>query len=259
VGERVARKEVAMWLITTRGFVSAVRSRDGKQIVLRARVKKDLECLRDVMPGMTEIAIYPNADYRYRAWVDVDEYADGVAKLAREVTYRNFKTEAALRGWSGRSWVLHDIWDVLGDMQPTGPYGWREKAAPVPADEKELQEAYEKDREKERKKARRQERLAGWRDWFPLRPRPKVKPRKAPETRWPDDADEWTPEDQEYRDLAFGYHDEIPSDDNGICCECGVKVDVDTGVFFGGEWFCRDEQACVERVLGAEGKQKVSL
>lgn len=118
-----------MWLMTTRGFVSAVEwhggEHDGK-VVLRARMREHLEAVLELAPadGRTDVAISPEADYRYRAWVTRAAFYDVMVALAREVRYSNFKDEVARKPGQGRySTVLHQAWSIFGRIQPGGPYG----------------------------------------------------------------------------------------------------------------------------------------
>lgn len=60
-----------MWLITNFGFFSVVEKpdqKDTKLLVIRARVKADLEALRKrYIPDMGEIQTGGGTDYKYRA------------------------------------------------------------------------------------------------------------------------------------------------------------------------------------------------
>ena len=58
-----------MWLITTQGFYSVVaHRRDPDKLIVRGRVREDLEALREQIP---ELRVFsdPDADYRWRAVV----------------------------------------------------------------------------------------------------------------------------------------------------------------------------------------------
>ena len=62
-----------MWLMTPIGFFSIVQKpsdRDGDTLTVRARVRSDLEALRDqYLPGLGEIQESRHNDYRFRAVV----------------------------------------------------------------------------------------------------------------------------------------------------------------------------------------------
>lgn len=118
-----------MWLITTRGMVSAVEWQGGEhdgKIVVRARTRDHLEKVLDLCPNgaCTAVAVSPAADYRYRAWVTRDGFDALVVALAHEITYRNFK--GAVERQFGRNRyeaALHSVWSTLARLQPGGPYG----------------------------------------------------------------------------------------------------------------------------------------
>jgi len=60
-------------------------------------------------------------DYRFRAWVSRDEFAEGVARIARDIDYSNFKSEVARRD-PVRSHIYGEVWGILGQLQAGGPY-----------------------------------------------------------------------------------------------------------------------------------------
>ena len=63
------------------------------EIVIRAREASALEALREVAPTLTPTVIYGDSDYRYRAWLGREEWADALAEIGRRVAYSNFKSE----------------------------------------------------------------------------------------------------------------------------------------------------------------------
>ena len=91
-----------MWLITTTGFYSIVQKSGEKDLTIRARVRKDLEALRDkYLPDLGEIARNDNTDYRYRAKVSHADLAKAAAQMVRDINYDNFKnTVAKVQGHS---------------------------------------------------------------------------------------------------------------------------------------------------------------
>jgi hypothetical protein len=124
-----------MWLVTTRGFVSAVEwqrrgdGNDGK-IVLRARDRNHLESVVSLI-GAPEVLVSPSADYRYRAFVTRKQFEKLIVALAREVTYPNFKNAVyARQGRSRYETILHRVWDLFAKLQPGGPYGSGGKGYP---------------------------------------------------------------------------------------------------------------------------------
>ena len=58
-----------MWLVTTRGFYSAVEDHcKAGNVLVRSRVREDLEALTDLIPGL-DVHETPDRDYRFRASV----------------------------------------------------------------------------------------------------------------------------------------------------------------------------------------------
>lgn len=112
-----------MWLLTPEGFFSIVDKGDGRGLCVRARVSSDLDRLRQTyLPALTETVETPDGDYRYRAWATHD-YVAALAAIVQDLNYDNFKNEVARRD-SSRAHAYHEVWEVLGRLQPDGPYGW---------------------------------------------------------------------------------------------------------------------------------------
>ena len=116
-----------MWLFTVDGFVSAVEEQRGEhrgEIVVRAREAAALAALREVAPTLTPTVVFSDSDYRYRAWLGREEWAQALAELGRRVVYDNFKSEVLRRqGPTSYEEALHTVWLALGRTQPGGPYG----------------------------------------------------------------------------------------------------------------------------------------
>ena len=116
-----------MWMMTKFGAFSCVEWSEEPYegfIVVRARMPGDIDRLREVMPKLSAEALSPMADYRYRAWIDKAGFAAGMAALALEVDYGNFKnevekTDLPVRYKNG----LHRIWNEMASWQPGGAYG----------------------------------------------------------------------------------------------------------------------------------------
>jgi hypothetical protein len=110
-----------MWFFTPEGFFSAVvadtsfpdgRDDRGEQrIQIRARDRKDLDRLRGVWPALGPTIATPIGDYQFRAIIDRDAFAEGMASLAYGVNYRNFKS-AVGRIDPKREHVYHDVWQA---------------------------------------------------------------------------------------------------------------------------------------------------
>jgi hypothetical protein len=112
-----------MWLITNRGYFSAVQDKDDPNvIVIRARTDRHLNALMDLLPEGTKISTDEGraTDYPCRVRVGVEEWLWVAAKLAAEVDYTNFK-DSVERGKRGKALkdARHDhdvylrVWGVL--------------------------------------------------------------------------------------------------------------------------------------------------
>lgn len=97
-----------MWAFLNNSFLSAVAHRDQPDaLMVRARLRGDIEA---VFPD-AEVSETPDADYRFRAVVPREQFADVIAETARSIDYSNFKNsvmderrhDAYLRVWS----VMH--------------------------------------------------------------------------------------------------------------------------------------------------------
>lgn len=116
-----------MWLFARDGFLSAVEERHGEHrgaLVVRAREAAALEALRTVAPTLTATMITPDRNYRYRAWIGREGWAQAIAELGRRIDYDNYKV-AVLHGQGPTAFksALDSIWSVLGRTQPAGPSG----------------------------------------------------------------------------------------------------------------------------------------
>ena len=108
-----------MWLITTQGFYSVVAHRDDPdRLLVRSRVRGDLEALRMQIPGSEPVET-PEADYRWRVEVTRDEWRVALVALSEDIDYDNFKNAVGERcGWE-RERVYHDVWaDLLSLQRP---------------------------------------------------------------------------------------------------------------------------------------------
>ena len=112
--------------MTPDGFYSIVQKGGETDLCVRTRVAADLDRLREgYLPTLTESVETPGGDYRYRAWATHEAVAEALAAIARDLSYDNFKNEVARRD-RDRAHAYHDVWDVLGRIQPGGPYGMGE-------------------------------------------------------------------------------------------------------------------------------------
>ena len=112
-----------MWLLTPDGFYSIVEKSGEDGLCVRARVADDLDRLRDrYLPSLSATLETLGSDYRYRAWASREAMAAAMTTIVRELDYDNFKDEVARTDYK-RADAYHDVWEVLGRLQPGGPYG----------------------------------------------------------------------------------------------------------------------------------------
>jgi hypothetical protein len=107
-----------MWLFTTKGFYSVVEHReDSDYVLVRARVRKDLEALIQHMPTM-KILETKNADYRYRAVVPRREWLATMLEIGDEIDYDNFKDAVKRRQGKKRADTYMRVWSAMLQLQP---------------------------------------------------------------------------------------------------------------------------------------------
>lgn len=107
-----------MWLFCELGFFSAVEHGDHPDaVVVRARVRRDLEALRDRLLPDLDIEDTPERDYAHRAVVGRDEWSFAVCRIAEELDYRNFKAAVAERQGAERAARYAEVWRVMLRVQ----------------------------------------------------------------------------------------------------------------------------------------------
>jgi len=118
-----------MWVFTVYGFYSVVcaRNQDGTTtetniLMVRARVRHHLDTLQGRFKELADYSIRetPDTDYRYRMIVPKARWKEVVAQMVEELSYGNFKDEAARSlGFEERDYIhaLHDVWKRLYDLQ----------------------------------------------------------------------------------------------------------------------------------------------
>jgi hypothetical protein len=80
-----------MWLITPIGFYSIVckpDDADAETLTIRARVKSDLEALRqEYLPSLETISEDVGTDYRFRAKANRDAVGKALAQMTQQLDY----------------------------------------------------------------------------------------------------------------------------------------------------------------------------
>lgn len=112
-----------MWLFTTKGFFSVVTADgEGDNLMIRARVRGDLENLkREHEPGL-KILDSAGTDYRYRAIIERRVFLNILVELGDEITYRNFKDEVKAQQGKKRYKAYTQVWSVMVGLQPFRPW-----------------------------------------------------------------------------------------------------------------------------------------
>lgn len=102
-----------MWIAMNDSFVSIVQDRkDKKMVVVRARVKEDLESL---FPNHQEDIIETStSDYRFRLFLDKSYVSHVIRYRILDIRYENFK-DSVKQPW--RKNVYMKIWRAMYDVQ----------------------------------------------------------------------------------------------------------------------------------------------
>jgi hypothetical protein len=132
-----------MWLFTKKNFISVVAydpKADRKtgspftaltdspttHVLVRARLKEDLNDLLRVAGEETVIDDQPSADYRFRMVIPREDYKAYLNLSVDELLYTShFKEEFKANAPSGnqRYSALMSVWSIMARFQPTAPYG----------------------------------------------------------------------------------------------------------------------------------------
>lgn len=110
-----------MWIFTKFGFFSIVeKPEDEKEntLTVRARVKTDLESLRDeYLPILGPISEDKGTDYKYRARAPRLDIASAFSQIVLDIDYSNFKEAVAKNQGTERASSYHEIWGALHGLQ----------------------------------------------------------------------------------------------------------------------------------------------
>jgi len=84
----------------------------------RARARQDLLNLKEsYLPGLGEIEESDKRDYRYRARVPQEVFAEALKEMALDIDYPNFKNSVATTQGKARARLHGDVWVRLLDLQ----------------------------------------------------------------------------------------------------------------------------------------------
>ena len=107
-----------MWLFSTAGFFSVVQKKGDTDLTLRARIKGDLEALRErFLSELSETIETPRADYPYRATVRHEAFAAALAHIVCGIHYDNFKNEVSKSSGRGRAHLYGEVWKVMYESE----------------------------------------------------------------------------------------------------------------------------------------------
>lgn len=108
-----------MWVMTPRGFYSAVQKRDDRaegMVTVRARNKGDIDRLSDLIDAKP----YKQkgySDYPWRLRCPRETWMAAVTVMAGEIDYANFKDEVKRVQGAARAGVYSRVWGVLLSLE----------------------------------------------------------------------------------------------------------------------------------------------
>lgn len=113
-----------MWIVAEKGFYSVVQHKANSNILLvRARVRKDLERLREYVPYLKVVNDTEGlADYKYRAYVIRSDFAKAMRKMILDIDYPNFKSRIKARYGYEREFIYFNVWIILMDLCARLPF-----------------------------------------------------------------------------------------------------------------------------------------
>jgi hypothetical protein len=110
-----------MWLATQHGFYSIVQPGSDLYFV-RARLRQDLENLKELVGLDDEIYEWPQAAYRFRIMVDLETLLEIMVKMTTALDYSNFKGRIYEREeQSHKLGCYQRVWEIVGELQQDGP------------------------------------------------------------------------------------------------------------------------------------------
>lgn len=105
-----------MWVFTETGFVSAVRHRNEKgMLMVRARDSQSLEDLADMQSA--EISSSPFADYPYRVVVSDETFKSWHSMTIDMLDYDNFKSRVTSSRGNNYHDALMDVWTAMHKVE----------------------------------------------------------------------------------------------------------------------------------------------
>lgn len=107
-----------MWIFTNLGFFSVVQKPGTDFLTVRARVRGDLDALRErYLPALSATQTKGGTDYSWRATVAHADFAAALGHIAMDLGYSNFKNEVAAQQGKSRASRYGKVWSALYDME----------------------------------------------------------------------------------------------------------------------------------------------
>lgn len=100
-----------MWIFTTSGFVSAVRSQSDRTIIVRSRDRASLAPISKKYKA--EIKQTPLADYPYRVLIGHEKFIEWVSSEASNIDYPNFKSQVRISRGKRFASALGEVWCIM--------------------------------------------------------------------------------------------------------------------------------------------------
>jgi hypothetical protein len=87
-------------------------------LTVRARAKQDLLNLKELyLPAIGAIEVSEYADYRFRAGVPQEMYAEALREMALDIDYPNFKNSVSQKQGKARARLYGVVWQTLMALQ----------------------------------------------------------------------------------------------------------------------------------------------
>lgn len=121
-----------MWVMTTRGFYSAVQHRTKpNKVLIRARCEEDIRALEEIVE--IEPFRLDASDYEWRIEMDAADWVKALATLALDIDYDNFKTAVGKRQGHERSSVYMKVWSALLSLEAGRKKVWKSSHSGYPS------------------------------------------------------------------------------------------------------------------------------
>lgn len=106
-----------MWVMSNIGFFSIVQKPGDKHLTVRARVKNDLDNLRQLyLPELSLSVGNAGTDYPWRATVTHEAFAVAFGKMVMDIGHGNFKKEVAKKQGDARAVRYQKVGSALNDL-----------------------------------------------------------------------------------------------------------------------------------------------